>query len=157
VDLLLQCHERIRAFIGLAARLALSEEADDKEIRDAASRVIRYFSEALPLHVADEEQSIVPRLSGREPAIDAALERMRQEHKDHEPQLQSLLKTCRVLEESPGRLNEVRPGFQATVSALEREFVKHLEEEETVILPAIRTILRDDDRDAILRELRARR
>jgi hypothetical protein len=73
VDLLLKCHERIRTFIGLACKLGKAQEPSVDEIRDAASRVSRYFSEALPLHVADEEESILPRLAGRNPEPDLAL------------------------------------------------------------------------------------
>jgi hypothetical protein len=65
VDLLLECHERIRSFIGLAGRLANCGPVSDTEVSDAAARVVRYFSESLPLHVADEEESILPRLLGR--------------------------------------------------------------------------------------------
>jgi hypothetical protein len=58
VDLLLACHERIRFFIDLAIRIADTTDASNEEIREAAARVVRYFSESLPLHVADEEESI---------------------------------------------------------------------------------------------------
>src|ERR1051326_5002660 len=76
VDLLKECHERIRTFINLAGRLAKAEEISDTDVRDGAGRVARYFSEALPLHVADEEQSILPRLQGKSAELDAALSEM---------------------------------------------------------------------------------
>ena len=44
VDLLLECHERIRYFIALAVRLAKAENSSLDEIREAAARVIRYFA-----------------------------------------------------------------------------------------------------------------
>jgi iron-sulfur cluster repair protein YtfE (RIC family) len=157
VDLFLECHDRIRTFIALAGTLGQSEDSSEAEISDAAGRITRYFTEALPLHVADEEESIVPRLSGRDPDVDAALERMRLEHKEHEPQLESLLETCRSLQVSPNRLNELRTLLLAAASTLERQFLEHLQEEETIILPAIRTFLSSDDREAMLREVRARR
>jgi iron-sulfur cluster repair protein YtfE (RIC family) len=157
VDLLMECHERIRSFIALAGRLARADQPSDDEVREAAARVTRYFSEALPLHVADEEQSIVPRLSGRAPELDASLQRMQREHREHEPQLEALLETCRILQASPERLPELRGALLSTAITLEREFLNHLQQEEQIILPAIRNILTTDDRDAILRELRARR
>src|SRR6516164_5551174 len=70
VDLLSECHDRIRAFTGLAGRLASSGSVSDNEIRDAAGQLVRYFSESLPLHVADEEESILPRLRGRSTPLD---------------------------------------------------------------------------------------
>src|SRR5690606_27503113 len=65
IDALLECHERIRTFIDVAQRIATSPNAPPEEIREAATRVRRYFDEALPRHVADEEQSILPRLAGK--------------------------------------------------------------------------------------------
>ena len=157
VDLLLECHERIRAFIGLAIRLGNAENPSANEVRDAAARVIRYFTEALPLHVADEEESILPRLSGREGELDRALANVHREHSKHEPQLERLLQICRELQEHPERLTELRQTLEATASTLQREFVQHLDAEEMVVLPAIRQLLTLEEQAAILRELRARR
>jgi len=157
VDLLKECHERIRTFIGLAVRLAKAEGIPDTEIRDAAARVTRYFSEALPLHVADEEESILPRLRGKTAELDASLSEMREEHREHDPQVESLLNLCRTLRETPGRLNELRPKLLACATRLEREFLSHLDKEENVILPAIRQLSSTEERDVMLRELRGRR
>jgi iron-sulfur cluster repair protein YtfE (RIC family) len=157
VDLLLECHERILAFSGLACRLATADAPSEDEVRDAAARIVRYFSQSLPLHVADEEESVVPRLSGRNQDIDSALRTMHEEHAQHEPYLKSLLETCRQLEASPQRLPEFREALRSTTSVLQDKFVAHLQLEEKVILPAIRTLLTATDRDAMVRELRARR
>ena len=157
VGLLLACHERIRFFINLACRLGEAHDTPADEIQDAATRVIRYFSESLPLHVADEEESIVPRLSGREAGLDATLDTMRREHQEHAPQLESLLKICRILQGSPERLADLRKTLLSAASALERDFAAHLQEEEKVVLPAIKSLLTDEERQSMLDELRARR
>jgi iron-sulfur cluster repair protein YtfE (RIC family) len=157
VDLLIECHERIRKFIGLAVQLAKTEELADTDVRDAAARVTRYFFEALPLHVADEEESILPRLQGKTAELDASLSEMHEEHREHEPQVENLLNVCRTLQESPERLNELRPKLLACATRLEQEFLNHLEKEESVILPAIRQLSTTEERDAMLRELRGRR
>jgi iron-sulfur cluster repair protein YtfE (RIC family) len=157
VDLLKECHERIRTFIGLAGRLAKTEGISDTEVCDAAARVTRYFSEALPLHVDDEEESILPRLQGKTAELDATLSEMHSEHRDHEPQVETLLNVCRTLRESPERLNELRPKLLACTTRLEQEFLSHLDKEEKMILPAIRQLSTAEERDAMLRELRARR
>jgi iron-sulfur cluster repair protein YtfE (RIC family) len=109
VDLLIECHQRIRSFIGLAARLADADGNSLEEVRNAAKRVTRYFSEALPLHVADEEENILPRLSGKDTELDATLERMHREHVEHEPHLATLVEVCRVLEDSPQRARSRAP------------------------------------------------
>jgi iron-sulfur cluster repair protein YtfE (RIC family) len=157
VDLLNECHDRIRAFIGLAGRLAKAEEITNDEIRDAATRVTKYFSEALPLHVADEEQSILPRLQGKTVEVDSALLEMQKEHSEHELQVETLLGICRSLQASPERLNELREHLRESSSTLERDFFAHLDKEEKVILPAIRRLATREERDAMLRELRDRR
>jgi iron-sulfur cluster repair protein YtfE (RIC family) len=157
VDLLKECHERIRTNINLAGRLATTEGISDTEVRDAAGRVARYFTEALPLHVADEEESILPRLQGKSAELDAALSEMHEEHTQHDPHVESLLNLCRSLRESPENLNELRPKLLASAVRLEQEFLSHLDKEEKVILPAIRQLSTPEERDVMLRELRARR
>ena len=157
VDLLMECHQRIRSFIGLASRLADVEGNSPEEVRDAAKRVTRYFSGALPLHVADEEESILPRLLRKDTELDATLERMHREHVEHEPHLATLIEVCRMLEDSPQRLDQVRQRLRSTASWLETEFDRHLGQEEKVILPAIRGLLTKEERAEILNELRNRR
>jgi hemerythrin-like domain-containing protein len=157
VDLLLACHQRIRFFIDLAMRLSETTDASNEEIREAAGRVVRYFSESLPLHVADEEQSVLPRLGGREPILDRTLEAMRSEHVAHQPQLEQLLRICRDLQNTPEQLGEMRKDLADVASRLAGDFKAHLLEEESTILPAIRTLLNDQDRRMMLIELRARR
>jgi hypothetical protein len=51
VDMLAACHERIRTFSTMACAIA-----SGGDVREAAAAVRRYFAEAYPLHVADEEE-----------------------------------------------------------------------------------------------------
>ena len=157
VDLLLECHHRIRSFISLASRLAAVENNSLEEIEDAAKRVTRYFSEALPLHVADEEESILPRLTGKNTELDATLERMHREHVKHKPQIEVLVATCRAVQNAPQHLPQLRKTLQPAASWLEAEFGRHLQQEEAVILPAIRALLTREEQTEILNELRTRR
>src|SRR5690606_15926791 len=64
VDLLGECHARIRRFVELAHEAAIRMDAPVEQVIQACADVERYFVEALPLHVADEEESIAPRLKG---------------------------------------------------------------------------------------------
>jgi iron-sulfur cluster repair protein YtfE (RIC family) len=157
VDVLLECHDRIRSFIDLAHRIALAYAVSHDEIGEAAKSVVRYFSESLVLHVVDEEESIVPRLIGRDADLDAALNTMRREHEEHKPDLELLLRTCRILMDSPERLPELRETVLVAVSSLQRQFVRHLEHEEKTISPAVRTLLSPAEHNAMRREFRARR
>src|SRR6185503_9035331 len=77
---LLDCHERIRRFTALALELGRVAPPGAPEaleqIREAAAGVPRYFTVALPLHSADEEQSVEPRLVALDPALGETFARM---------------------------------------------------------------------------------
>jgi iron-sulfur cluster repair protein YtfE (RIC family) len=156
-DLLLACHDRIRFFIDLARRIAESHDASAEEVQQAAGSVIRYFSESLPLHVADEEESILPRLTGRAAGLDAALQTLCHEHREHELRLAQLIDTCRILIKSPEGLDEVRERLASVAAGLELDLVQHLQGEEEIVIPAIRSLLTEEDLEALLREFRDRR
>lgn len=157
VGLLLECHDRIRTFTAMARRIAAARPEERAGIAEAAARVSRYFTQALPLHATDEEQSILPRLRGRAPDVDAALADMAREHREHEGPLGEVVAACDALARDPGRLADVAPSLARAAAALEAHFVEHLRREETVIFPAMRRLLSAEDDGAIVRELRARR
>ena len=157
VDLLLECHERIRSFLALSRRIAEAGPADVAAVPEAAARVRRYFTQALPLHARDEEDSILPRLRGLDPAVDVALEEMTREHADHEAPLAVLVGACEELAREPGRHAALAAVVGRATGELERHFAAHLEREEKIIFPAMRRLL-DRSADAeIVREIRARR
>ncbi len=156
VDSLLECHERIRRFIELAQAISARRELTGDELAEGCHRVERYFREALPLHVRDEEDSIEPRLRGLSVPLDRALDAMHAEHLIHEPMLAQLLQASAALREQPGDL-ERRRALGEVADTLARELDPHLRHEEEVVFPALRTLLGDPSRAAILDELRARR
>src|SRR5689334_19419821 len=81
IDLLLDCHGRIRHFLTLAERLAdAPPSTPPSDLSETAAAVRRYFTVALPLHVADEDRSISPRLRARAPAVAALLDELEVEH-----------------------------------------------------------------------------
>lgn len=157
VDLLLECHARIRTFLGIARRVAEGAGAPPEELAAAAARVHRYFTQALPLHARDEEESILPRLRGLDPRVDRELATMLREHAEHERPLAALVGACAALAREPAR----HPALAATVGAatgeLERHFAAHLDREEAVVFPAMRRLLHRETDAAIVREIRGRR
>ena len=157
VDALLDCHQRIRDFTSLALRLAAARGVADAEVRDVAARVHRYFSEALPLHARDEEESLLPRLEGLDPEVDRELAEMMREHAGHGEPTERVLTACAALQRDPGQLEQVAPSLDAAARALQRHFDEHLAREERVIFPAIRTRLDRATQEAIQAEMRARR
>ena len=157
VDLLLDCHTRIRTFSRLASRIAEARGVAEEEIADSAARVRRYFSVALPLHVADEEESILPRLVGRDPALDAALARMEAEHDGHDEDVGRLIALCGALADAPASLSDLREDLGGVAARLVRAFDEHLRAEEEAVFPALRRLLPPAEREAIFAEIRARR
>jgi iron-sulfur cluster repair protein YtfE (RIC family) len=157
VDLLLECHERIRSFLALARRIAEVGTSDPGSVSEAAARVRRYFTEALPLHAEDEESSILPRLRGLDPKVDAELEAMTREHREHERPMGELVAACEQIARAPETLSSLASVVGRATEELERHFAEHLGREEAVIFPAMRRLLDPSESAAIIRELRERR
>jgi len=155
--LILECHERIRAFLATARRIADAVGAPPAQIAEAAAAVDRYFTVALPLHAEDEERSILPRLRGRDGATDAALSAMVEEHLAHQATVRALTAICAELSVGPGRLAILAPSLHATVSWLERHFADHLGGEEAVVIPAMERLLTAAEDAALAVEMRGRR
>ena len=155
--LLRECHERIRFFTGLARRLADTEDRPESQVADAAGRVRRYFSEALPLHRDDEDESLAPRLRGRDPIVDAALVAMTAEHGEMHGDLTALVGIAEELARAPGRLTELRVELHRVMDRLEPAWERHLAGEEQVVFPAMESLLAPDERACVRAEMRARR
>ena len=64
IGLLTDCHRRIERFLSILLQVsrAAHGEALNKEQRSAFETALRYFREAVPKHIADEEQTLFPRL-----------------------------------------------------------------------------------------------
>jgi iron-sulfur cluster repair protein YtfE (RIC family) len=156
VDLLLECHERIRRFARLAVDVGGRSDLADDEVVDGCHRCERYFAEALPLHVADEEESVLPRMWGLRPDVDQALASMRDQHAAHASRVAAVLDALRALRLAP-QAAEARGALNIEASRLQRDFEEHLRLEEEVIFPALRELVSREAQALIVRELRARR
>ena len=156
VDLLAECHGRIRRFVALAADAARRTDAPEAQVRAACADVTRYFTEALPLHVADEEESLLPRLRGRAPEVDQALARMAEQHAAHGPALARFLGAVADVARDPADA-AARERLAPLAGALADSFEAHLSLEETTIFPAIDAHLTAAERAEIVAELRQRR
>ncbi len=158
LDLLRDCHTRIRKFSGMAVSLATTPGVPDDEARDAARAIARYFRDALPLHVADEEHSIAPRLRGHDPAVDVALAGMLHEHLEHLAAIAAVISACDAIagaSDAPA-LAARRASLAAPGAALAAGMEAHLAAEEATLFPAL-AALPAAAQAAIVDELRARR
>jgi iron-sulfur cluster repair protein YtfE (RIC family) len=155
VALLSECHQRIRHFIRLAGEIAARTEAPLEQVVQACEDVKRYFSIAFPLHVADEEQSVLPRLHPRCPQLEQALNDMPRQHLEHAPKLQGLLARLDAVRATP-RDSRLRAELGSLAAELEQELSAHLALEEDLIFPALAQ-LETGVQEQIVAELRARR
>lgn len=154
--LLLECHARIRHFAALAVRLASSEAGAPDRV-EAAAAIARYFDEALPLHVRDEEESLVPRLRGRSAVVDAALDRMLLEHAAHDALRLELIGITRAIASDVGTFATHAGQLRALAAQVQEDLVSHVQQEESAIFPMIGTLLSAEEQSAVVAEMRARR
>jgi iron-sulfur cluster repair protein YtfE (RIC family) len=157
VDLLLECHGRIRAFLAMARRLGEAVDESAEAVSDAAFQVHRYFTLALPLHARDEEESILPLLRGRDPLVAPQLDVMVREHREHQRPLGQLIDACAEIGADPGRHPVLASSVRRFAVELDRHFFHHLAREEEVIFPAVRRLLDAATDASIVKEIRLRR
>lgn len=156
VDELVECHGRIRKFLGFGRALASTAGVPREEVHMVAGQIRRYFAVAFPMHRQDEEELIAPVLAEAEAELDAALAKMVHDHADHAAQVVRLVELCADLEREPELLPRHAAELAAIVGDLEAELEPHLQLEEHLIFPALRELPRAR-RDEILRAMRARR
>jgi iron-sulfur cluster repair protein YtfE (RIC family) len=158
VDLLLGCHQRIRHFTGVAVKLAHAQGAVPGEVAQAAAGVHRYYSVSLPLHEADEDQTLHPRLSAvADDRVSHALVAMGDQHQAIDELIERLLPLLVMVKNNPDTLPIVGGEMCSITKALDEMFRAHLQMEEEVIFPAIRAVLPETIRAQMLYEMQQRR
>jgi hemerythrin-like domain-containing protein len=158
VDLLVGCHQRIRHFTAVAVKLAHAQGATTEEIVQAAAAVHRYYSISLPLHEADEDHTLRPRLhAAAGEQIRHALLAMGNQHQAIDELLERLLPLLILVRNNPDTLPELGGEMCAITKGLEEIFRAHLQMEEDLIFPAIRTVLPESMRAEMLLEMQERR
>jgi hemerythrin-like domain-containing protein len=128
---------------------------------------------ALPLHEADENVSLHPRLIrvlGHEksatdsietallrklggPAADAMVE----QHESIDQLVERLVPLCTILRSQPAKLDELSQELHEISAALQEIFTAHLALEEKTVFPAMERFLSVDELAEIRREMRERR
>jgi iron-sulfur cluster repair protein YtfE (RIC family) len=126
---------------------------------EAANGIRRFFRVALPLHEADEESSVAPRLlEARERApVEDALALMVSQHVRLHDVLAELDPLWATIADEPSAIGRLARPILENARRLEDLFTSHMTLEETVIFPLIRTALVDSARSEIVAEMRARR
>jgi iron-sulfur cluster repair protein YtfE (RIC family) len=158
VDLLVGCHDRIRHFTAVVSKLAHAEGTALPEISTAAQSAYRYFSISLPLHEADEEESLRPRLHGvGDTRVTGALDAMTHQHHAIDDLVERMLPLLTLVSSNPGKLPEVHGELCTIAKALGEAFQGHLDLEENILFPAIESELSADSQSGMLREMQQRR
>lgn len=159
VDLLQDCHGRIRHFTGVAVRLCEAVQPDADQVRDAATSVYRYYSIALPLHEEDENLSTYPRLFAAVPTghLAQACDDMVAQHAEIDALVAELTPLWGELAEHPEHLDALRAAMEPRVRRLQQLWTTHLALEEETIFPSMRQFLGAEPLAAILDEMKQRR
>lgn len=155
---LLDGHARIREHSLVALRLARHGDAPSFERSEAARRLLHYFSEGYRRHMADEDQSLAPRLIrlGLSPKGLEALLQMSREHADIEALLVGLALVWNELADLPERHPALEPDLTKNSERLAAWLESHLFMEEQWLFPEARTLLPPEEARAALAEMRAR-
>jgi len=159
LEMLLACHERIRNHLALAHRLIDAVEPAAAGVSEAASALVRYFGQALPLHILDEDVTLLAALAARtlEPALRLALETMTAEHLLIEPTVEEALGIWQKLTAEPLLLATLREDLTRLTVRLRTLLSLHLEAEERQIFPAVAKLLTAKEREAMVERIRERR
>lgn len=158
VEMWLACHQRVRRFATLLGRLEVHvrHSGADEEAQQSAASIRRYFNEAAPRHHEDEEVDMFPLLRERrhaaEPTTMAVIDRVEADH----------LEMAALWRQLDAVLARISAGDAV---ALDRDTVlrfasmydRHIEAEETVLLPALKRALDAEDWRRVGRAMAERR
>lgn len=160
--LLSDCHRRIEMFLGsLEAVARIIDRPLTEETGRTLDLALRYFRESAPRHNADEEESLFPRMRRIqdrriEPAL-AKLEGLEKDHRWAAPLHAEIDRLGRMLL-SGKKLTEAEvAGFRRAVSDLAAMYREHIRVEDEAVFPVAAMLLPSADREAIGREMAARR
>lgn len=153
------CHDRIRKQLGTMDKMLkhLPQHGADEQARQAAYAILRYFTDAAPLHHEDEEIDLLPTLEATAQGEDAALlaqllPRILQQHLEMATQWANL----------ELQLKAISLGVSAALSEPDVERFKaiyfdHMQTEETQIAPMAKRIFSDMQMSALGSAMQERR
>lgn len=159
LEMLAACHLRVEHQCATLRRLVpyLAKHGADGEVRGAAANIIRYFDTSARHHHADEEEDLFPALiesmAGSDPVcLREMTARFTAEHRE----LEAHWLNIRALLERVVAGDNVELSSQA-VEAFVTLYERHIEREESELLPMAARLLSDDELDRIGRAMRERR
>ncbi|HEY3267009.1 MAG TPA: hemerythrin domain-containing protein [Armatimonadota bacterium] len=163
LGLLSDCHRRVEKFLGIIAQAAagLNGGALDAGSREALAKALTYFRQAAPMHTADEEESLFPRLRAADTdearAALAQVDGLEDDHRTADWQHAEVdaLGNCwlaegTLREDDARRLTELSLGLQ-------EHYRGHIALEDTVIFPLAGRAIPERELLEVGREMAIRR
>lgn len=159
-EMLDACHERVERMLRLLGKIRdhVKAHGPDPQARDAARDVMRYFDQAGPHHHEDEERHVFPPLlAQRDPAVLAVVIRLKQDHRE----MAVMWALARAALMALVDAGEGWPGFSAEdeqrFDAYDALYRRHLLDENEVVYPAARSVVRGEALQAMGAEMMGRR
>jgi len=154
----LACHQRVRRFATMLERVRrhVLRTGADEEAQLAAASIRRYFNEAAPRHHEDEEIDLFPLLHERcgkqDRPILEVLERVERDHL-------TMAHRWRAIDTVLARISAGEPAAldEQEIRAFADAYDRHIDDEESVLLPVLRRLLSAADWAAIGRSMAQRR
>ncbi len=161
LGLLTDCHRRIEQFLDILVKVTHQVHGGplDSGTRSALNAAIVYFRDAAPKHIADEEESLFPRMKQCMACSSAVTEllmleldhgKLRNLHEGVEKLVMEWLTRDRLSEAESLTLTE-------NLSLLKQTYRTHIATEEKDIFPAAQSFLTEDQLQAIGEEMAERR
>jgi iron-sulfur cluster repair protein YtfE (RIC family) len=155
LEMLERCHRQLEDSLerlGVAATTLAAGRGGQAEI-DTVAEAVERLQRTGHRHVADEEESLFPRLAGR--GIDELIQILKQQHREHQALEGELAAVAaRVALPCPA---DVAAALDRVAVALQRAYQKHMDREDRELIPAAAGLLGDDERAALQAEMQARR
>lgn len=132
-----------------------------EETARALESALRYFSEAAPKHTADEEESLFPRLRQiSSPDVTSAFSQIDELQEEHRwaSSLHGEVERLGTKYLSGRALSDDEVArFHAAIRDLCSMYERHINLEDTTIVPLATRLLNEKDKSAIANEMKARR
>lgn len=159
-EMLDACHERVERMLRLLGKLRehVRTHGADTQARDAARDVMRYFDQAGPHHHEDEERHVFPPLlAQRDPAVLAVVIRLKQDHREMAVQWAQVRAALMALVEAGDDWAGFSAEDQQRFDTYDALYRRHLVDENGVVYPAARSLIRGEALQAMSADMMQRR
>ena len=155
LDFIAEDHLREREICALMDRIAAAANGDADT--EAATNILAFLRNELPLHLKDEEEDLFPLMQARcdpDDQIDTVIERLL---RDHQHALSDTRAVVAILEARIGSADDLSAADRRALTDFAAHARRHLILENAIILPIARARLSADDMAGLTAPMRRRR